>query len=509
MKNFNPRTLLRALAAFLFIAIGFIVSECSDTHIDGRDKAERQPVLTDEEKKRLILLESDFHYSIAEARKQALQIAAELDAADAKKGLKSKRTISQEKSFPIPDLGVDKPSGDEPAIHIFNFSDKKGFAIISGDKRLFGRLGWSDQGIIDTDPIAPTKLTLARLARYMQFKRTEVESMRGDQYHVSLLEKLANFDADGTSKNGLGSRIACVGNRAGKTVACGDGCNKQTSTMLISTTNTTSVIVDALLKTKWGQGAPYNDLFNGACGASYGWNCGVNDNYATGCVQTSEAQVVAYFWAQGNPQGDTDWATIANTANPCYLNSTQLYKVAWLCKDIWTRYPAWEDCDKGTFTFNRSIAGLYGDEGISGAYNLNQGEWRDYNAGDLRASIMNGIPVPTQGSEHEICVMFNWGCTGDPWFMHQWVSDGILTTNVNYTYQVYPVNYSNCTWAPTYTYTVSNVTNYYTHLNYGWDGRSDGWYIEGQFGGWEINGGYQDAIFNHDDRIIAYIGKNY
>ncbi len=137
--------------------------------------------------------------------------------------------------------------------------------------------------------------------------------------------------------------------------------------------------------------------------------------------------------------------------------------------------------------------------------------------GDLRASIQSGSPVPVNGSQHELCLFFNWACVPDPWYMHQWVLDGILTTNTISTYRVYPVDYNTCTYLPSYTYTTNTAINTYTHSNWGWGGSqnaqtggpapqgSNGWYLEGAFGDWNINGTNNQYSYNHDDKIVAYI----
>ncbi len=62
-----------------------------------------QPSLTIEEEKRLILLDTNYRYSLKDAQKDADLVAAELDAEDSKKGIKVKRTVSETFSYSILD----------------------------------------------------------------------------------------------------------------------------------------------------------------------------------------------------------------------------------------------------------------------------------------------------------------------------------------------------------------------------------------------------------------------
>ncbi len=97
-----------------------------------------QPVLTAEEIKRLVLLDTTFVYTVAEARQDAQQIATELDVEDARKGKKIQRTIVEEITASVQDTimypKTDRLKSNDPGFHVFNFSDNNGFAIISGDK---------------------------------------------------------------------------------------------------------------------------------------------------------------------------------------------------------------------------------------------------------------------------------------------------------------------------------------------------------------------------------------
>ncbi|MFM9838604.1 MAG: C10 family peptidase [Cyclobacteriaceae bacterium] len=506
MKKLFSLRIALLIATVLSALIG-----CNDSGLKPKEKID-QPDLTVEEQKRLILLDTNYVYSLDAAKQDGAAVAAELDTEDAKKGIKVIRSISEVKTYSILDT-VLYPGAinrkNDPGIYVFNFSNDNGFAIISGDERIMGRLGWSGKGKLDNNPNPGVRVFLSRMIPYFQFKRKEVEAMRGDSTHISLLKKLSKFkkQENNAASNG---RVAqpCYQLRAGRTAVCADGgCDKYTYSYQLSSTNTTNTVVPQILKTQWGQGPPYNNNFDNECAYQSSCSGYGNSNYSAGCVNVSEAQVVAHYYGIYNRANDTDWQVIANTSSACSLNPTQVDKVAWLIKDIFNQYPTYQTCGSGTATWNAAFYQT-SDRGISARYELVQGEWRDYNVGDLRNSIFNGSPVPVLASQHEWCVFFNFGCGPDLTTMHQWILDGILTTNQISTYAVFPVDYYNCAYLPSYTYTTNSVVNTYTHSNWGWAGYQDGWYLESAFGDWDITHTYNVYSFNHNDKIIAYVTKH-
>ncbi len=135
--------------------LSFIFFRCNEVGIKTPQKKLDQPELTTEEVKRLILLDTNYVYSLASATKDAAQIATELDQSDLRKGKNIKRSISQVIAYSIPDT-IRFPKSinrkNDPGFYVFNFSGNNGFAIISGDERVLGRLGYSGTGTLDNDP---------------------------------------------------------------------------------------------------------------------------------------------------------------------------------------------------------------------------------------------------------------------------------------------------------------------------------------------------------------------
>jgi hypothetical protein len=516
LKNTPPR--VRFSATIILLSIFFV--RCTDTGVKPEVKL-NQPDLTTDEIKRLVLLDSTFVYSANEARQDAFSVASELDMEDARKGRKTIRTIEEQITVSIQDTimfpKTDRSKSNDPGFHIFNFSNKKGFAIISGDKRAFGRLGWSGNGKIE--PESEITMFLTRAVNYIQAKRAETEAMRGDNIHVSLLEKLSGFDVTKTGNGNANGRIdiGCAEMRRGRPFPCENPCELTSYSILLSSSPSTNIIVPQLLQTEWSQTTPYNNNFGSSyCGDRWDY-CGlnVNHNYYAGCVPIAASQVIAYYWGQNPARArfGVDWPIIAGTEKACYLSSDQVNNVANLVSNVYGSYGfGFKNCtgigDNGTFTFP------YPENAICSSYGFVQGEWRSYNKGDLESSLRNGSPVPTYGTKHLWCNCVVWipfagcvwePCVGDLTSYHEWVQDGLETIATRSTYRFYPVDYSSCSSLPSYDVTYVTNLNTYVHNNWGWGGSNNGWYIEGAFGGADSGGTSNVYSYNHDDNIIAYI----
>jgi hypothetical protein len=509
--------LLSSLSLFFVLLI--ISLGCTDSEFKSAPKKLDQPNLTFEEERRLILLDTSYRYPVESATKDALQIAAELDKTDLHKGKITKRLIGEVISYSIPDTIRFPKSSDrkhDPGFYVFNFSENKGFAIISGDKRVMGRFGYSGSGKLDNSPHTGLRIFMSRVVNYIQAQRKSIESMRGDASYFSLIKKLNSFKSqankakDDAAKSQANAKkqddIPCPERTTDD--PCDQGCSMLPYITLNSTSNSTYTQVQPIITTEWDQCPPYNNYFASGCSLQYNINClsYSNVHYDAGCVPVSEAQVIIHYYARNNPV----WYAIANT-DICSMNATQVDQVASLIKNVYNQYSiSFRSCSTGTFTFDQNFLGLTNDYGISPTFGLVQGEWRGYNNGDLENSLNNGSPVLVLGSQHEWCLLFNWACGPDPTCMHQWIMDGLQRVNQVSYYTIYPIDYSTCTYLPRYDYTTSAIINTYVHNNWGWGPPgANGWYLEGQFGGANSSGVVPNQPsnnpFNHDDKIVAYI----
>lgn len=128
--------------------------------------------------------------------------------------------------------GIDSEGSNENApYYIFNASEGNGFVIISGDDRVSSILGYSDTGTLDVDAIP------CNMHCILNYYRDAISSLPED--YVSTIKTSRSLKSD----------------------------------------------IPVLIKTKWGQGYPYNDR----CPEINGMKC------PTGCVPTAMAQVVNYY----------------------------------------------------------------------------------------------------------------------------------------------------------------------------------------------------------------------
>jgi Spi protease inhibitor len=276
------------------------------------DKKLDQPNLTIEEIKRLILLDTNYTYPQTQALNDAKIIAAQFDRED--KLNPAPRTIKQTLVVNVPDMAYPQNSNKKayaesvnvPEVYVFNYSDNRGFSIISADKRVLGILGSSSGGTIDSLLVnTGLRMFLTESIPYIQKKREEVELLR-DSIFDGLVTKL-NGDNVKNTKGTSGGRIDDVIHSCSGTTA------KVLSTAIIGVT----YVSDALVKTQWDQNPPYNNNFTAYVCTTSSPYCGTtNTNFLAGCVPISESQIVAHFYAKR----DLTWNRIVNAPNGLACN---------------------------------------------------------------------------------------------------------------------------------------------------------------------------------------------
>jgi hypothetical protein len=243
-------------------------------------------------------------------------------------------------------------------------------------------------------------------------KVAEMESFRGDKEFLSMVDKLHQAFTSGerskkSSSGGRSSACLSVYVPGTSNVACGGDCYYITSTIPIQTVNVTAYVAQPLLTTLWHQKPPYNNgQPDGGC-TTAGY-CGSNSKYLAGCVPIAEGQVVAYFYAKKY----ANWQSI--TGKVCW-NYTQdeTNAVANLAHSIFLEYN-WpynsRACGETSAGWNLGDIHFTNPRGISPTYGLVQGEWRDWNTGDIRNSLAASRPVVIEGWQNLCCFIWCWGC---------------------------------------------------------------------------------------------------
>lgn len=502
MKKFIPPRVL-----LLIIVASINLSRCSDVTLFKKNSD--QPELTQEEMKRLALLDDSYVYPLDQTKTNALNLSAQF--LDKKDGIK--RRISKIVTVPSrykidgktlikTDFSISKP--ETPSLYVANFNKKDGYVILSADKRVPEIVAIVGSGTIDSLAHPGLRVFLSNAIMRMDEKVAEIESLRDDEIFRSMVAKLSSAitkEKAKTSKNGR-TDIGCQYLRvpgARTDNACPGGCSYTTSTVPIQSVNTTTFIAPVLLSTLWEQGPPYNNLQPiGGCQVS-SYNCGNNNRYYAGCVPIAEAQVVAYFKAQNDPV----WQ--AFTSKSCQNYTPQEADLAaQLPNTIFTLYQLTTstsmDCSGTGVSNGSSDVTQKNPMGISPGFGLVQGEWRSWNLWDIRNSLQSAKPVVIKGFTDLSCFIYCWGSGSG----HQWVIDGMRDLGVQTTYQFTGYyqgeDCPNGNQVTTYTYTSNTITNTQIHQNWGWgpyagSGPND-WYAQDYFNG-----------FGHANYIIAYITK--
>ncbi len=185
-----------------------------------------------------------------------------------------------------------------------------------------------------------------------------------------------------------------------------------------------------LLSTKWGQEEGYNDALDPIC---FG-----GTRPPTGCVATATAQVMKY-WQHPTSY---NWSAMPNSGG-----STEISQ---LMKNIGTEVGMVYDCGgSGTSTINAMIALVNAFGYSSSASYVNFSQNTVINQIDLaQPVIMRGAPSAGLGG-------------------HAWVCDGYKQNRYAQIHNPGTI----------YEYKTYTLSPHYFHMNWGWDGHNDTWYL--------------------------------
>lgn len=240
------------LKSFHTLAIVLLIASCS-----SEEELPQPPVVS-----------SDNNViTIDEAKQDLLSLLADIETADAESRTSSHRTI--ESSFTTK-LGDASSRSDEEAlpIHVFNFADDNGFAIMSGDKRVPSLIALAEKGSFPQDTIIDNPGLAIFLERM------------GNQGPSKIKDKTPNPYVDPNDPDAF---------------------------KVYGEIENIFYKQNGYCPVKWGQYGPYNDL----CPKKNGKKC------ATGCVATAVAQLMAIYKYPSSYHGYTfDWDEMTRTKKP-------------------------------------------------------------------------------------------------------------------------------------------------------------------------------------------------
>lgn len=209
-----------------------------------------------------------------------------------------------------------------------------------------------------------------------------------------------------------------------------------------------TVAVGPLLTSEWGQEFPYNLLI----AEKYG------KEYLTGCMATAMAQIMRYH----KKPTTYDWDNMPDVAN--------VYNCSAVAKLM--------------FDLAESVHTIYGTEaegGTKSKYNKAKSTFKKLGYNNVNLIDHSYTEVVNQIITYKHPVIMG-GTDPDSCYSHVWVCDGV--TKYEYDNQIYLMMLSkNSPYCYTkYTEpTPSHQTDaYYTyHMNWGWNGKHNGWFIDG------------------------------
>lgn len=335
----------------------------------------------------------------------------------------------------LPSISKSRAIDIDTMMYVLNYGDGDGYALVCADVRVSNQmLAFSETGNLDANSDNPgLQLFMGMADDYISANIYEIESKR-DSLEEVIADKLG---------------IETENNPEGKQLSKSSTLERYKCTIVSSSTTVRDYgKVEPLIKTSWGQDAPYNQK----CGGS-----------SVGCVPIAVSQILAY-WRCPNVYNriTLDWNTIINGyhKDPDYQD-----KVSTFISLVRTSLNT-----KGTSTNIHQALKFFRNMGCS-----TQSQMYDYKYEKVTAALNQGIPVYIRGNKDSN--------HGDG---HAWIAHGYLTRHitknevVKYVIVEHRDNGSYNSW---YEDIPSTTTTSYRMLyfNWGWESRGDGYYSSDVF----------------------------
>jgi len=361
--------------------------------------------------------------------------------------------------------GIEVP---DTLIYVVNFDDSLGFAIISADTRIDGPiLAFTGSGsLIDSMDNPGFAIFLEHLEYYMFNSIVEAERQK-DSLIYGLMEKL---DVEASTKATFGlipitfdpSQVSEITNIRNK--------------------------INPLVLVEWGQGAPFNNNVGGQCNNSTG-----NNKYWAGCVAVAVAQIMSR-WKYPSQIGNYsfNWTELnkytGNRSPPSYPDAAQIHinkadtliksQIANLMKQIGNGVGMNYGCEGSGANKYSGPNFLLSNGFLLQKVLSTRGSYTalltNYNSAIAIASMNRREPLIMSGcskSEKKSYKIFGFTISTNTSYSdcHSWVIDGYLNRQTT----VY-LNSNDIV-------IVNEYDDDYIHNNWGWNGRSNGYYKSGIF----------------------------
>lgn len=407
----------------------------------------------------LLSVTDDMQVSLEEAKRQALAMAYQMQSQETVSGVSlfaRSSPISIEHVEELTDgraQQVSRNDSKETDFYLIHFSNDKGYALVSADKRVPGVMAYNSSGDMDTDNNPGQAIMFSAIQNYVAVQK-ELYEKKKDSLKQSALKKFKEHLEKQRLANPkfMASADKSIGDDDKDR---GKGCSLDdiyiSEDVLV---NEPWIIIEQknpLLKTMWGQQDAYNNLVSLKC---------LGDEAPVGCVATAVGQIMAYHkkpyifkgqvmhWTDMTPYG---YSTINN------VNSTAV-------RDIQHLLARLGDKDLLNMRYGCGSSGTYDKEVIKTFKSLG------YNVGYIEKAyhdkIINNIlsnkPVYISGcdsSKKDDC--------------HAWVLDGYMRKSKKALY----FRYIECPKGHVEKEEIEDsVQEDFVHCNFGWEGDASGWY---------------------------------
>ncbi len=374
----------------------------------------------------------------------------------------TKRTVKEIMVYhPTCTRSVDTTSPDT-LLYIVNFDNDQGYAILAADSRLEPVLALMDRGVYEpSEPyVNDTGLTNA-----------DLEDEEKDDFWCD--------EQGGDPGNGTFKPTDIIGDYAEGTI------NPPTYTRKEYGELVRQKQVGPYIKTKWGQGDPYNRMCNDRLNVEFHYDVNKNNNDKTGCVAIALAQILAYHQYPQSTYGHTyNWDKINEFSSQ--RSEQNIMEVAHLVRAAGISCNTKYGKNNSHSTAYRAKQAMRNTFGYSGTK-----RHLSFADKDIRSLLDNDSPVLV---------------TGKPKYKfsgHAWVIDGYI-----YGYRrIVTKTYKDKDYTELISSSVDNASpTYYYHCNFGWEGLADGYYLGKVF---DIVAGRVDTENNIDPGTVPNSDHSY
>ena len=406
----------------------------------------------------LLSVTDDMQVSLEEAKRQALAMAYQMQSQETVSGVSlfaRSSPISIEHVEELTDgraQQVYRNDSKETDFYLIHFSNDKGYALVSADKRVPGVMAYNSSGDMDTDNNPGQAIMFSAIQNYVAVQK-ELYEKKKDSLKQSALKKFKEHLEKQRLANPkfMASADKSIGDDDKDR---GKGCSLDdiyiSEDVLV---NEPWIIIEQknpLLKTMWGQQDAYNNLVSLKC---------LGDEAPVGCVATAVGQIMAYHkkpyifkgqvmhWIDMTPH---EYSTINN------VSSTAV-------RDIQHLLARLGDKDLLNMHYGCGSSGTYDKEVIKTFKSLG------YNVGYIEKAYHDKI-INNILSNKPVYVS---GCDSSTNSCHAWVLDGYMEKSKKTLY----FRYIECPKGHVEREEIEgSVEENFVHCNFGWKGDASGWY---------------------------------